>query len=175
MRSGILLLTLQLAGNSIAACDSTEGTCTHSPTSASDNVTSKSMQNQTDDMLKLYEEFGDDIIWLLEKKLGTGNAEERYAVLQVFSQERVFALIDRVIYSTTDSSRVRVAPGQSVKVSDYAERALISLARQVGLWKEDYRKLYHNGSVENWKALFWDFQRDFDIPATTDSYSQSSH
>jgi len=174
MRSGILLLTLQLAGNSFAACHSTESTCSYTSRSSSEDGISLSMQNLADDMAKLYAEFEDEVVWLLKAKLGTGTADERYAVLQVFSEERIFALIDQVIYSTTDSSRVRIAPGQSVKVSEYAERALVSVARQVGLWKEDYRKLYDNGSVENWKALFWDFQREFVVPATTVSYYSSS-
>lgn len=174
VRSGLLLLTLQLAGNSVAACDSNKVTWIENSNSVSEHGISIPMRNQVEAMLKLYEEFGDEIVWLMEKKLGTGSAEERFAVLQVFCQKKVFALIDQVIYSTTDSSRLRITPGYSTKISEYAERALVSMARQIGLWKEDYRKLYLNGSVDNWKALFWDFQRNFVVSVTTDDHNRSN-
>ncbi len=161
MRSGILLLTLQLAGNSFAACDSIQRVCTSEFQSVSDSPVSQTMQEQHSAMRRLYAEFGDEIVWLLEAKLGTGTADERYAVLQVFTEFRIYGLIDQVIYSTSDKSRVRVSPGQSVRVSEFAEQALIDLARKVGLWRDDYRGVYRNGSIANWKALFLDFQRNF--------------
>lgn len=163
MRSGILLLTLQLAGNSLAACDSDKSQCDSHFSSESARPVSEAMQSQYHAMRTLYLEFGDDLVWLLESKLGTGTAEERYAVLQVFAEFRIYPLLDQVITSTTDSSNVRTAPGKTTRVSEYAEEALIGVARKVGLWREDYRSLYRNGSMENWKALFWDFQKNFGV------------
>ncbi|NKB31472.1 MAG: hypothetical protein GKR91_00020 [Pseudomonadales bacterium] len=113
----------------------------------------ETLRSTSNSLESIFSEQGNEAIWYLRSKLENGNQYEILAIIQLFEENRIFALLQDVIgvaarYETLEMS------SSSGRIEEYRIRSLIQMADYFGLWNWNIYHAYPRNDIDSWNAMF---------------------
>ena len=129
--------------------------CASAPASSQNKIQEYSLQ--ASEIRSLYSDKGRELIWYFASKLEHGSPGEKWGVIQLFEEERLFELFPRIIDLLSDKSSIGAYSDIYIgTVADVAGNSLYRVASQVGatLERNNYDQVYWKSWYEEHKWLF---------------------